>query len=77
MSRHQCSRGPYEVLSTLAVTYFLIIDMVPNRTLKRKGICLLDELQIFLHEETEQTESTFRELREGETEEEGLGLHCV
>lgn len=51
--------------------------MVPNRTLKRKGICLLDELQIFLREEIAHTEITFIELREAETEEEGLGLHCV
>jgi len=54
--------------------------MVPNRTLKRKGICLPDELQIFLHEETflyVHTEITFIELREAETEEEGLGLHCI
>lgn len=61
----------------LAVTYFLIIDMVPNLTLKRKGICLLDKLQIFLHEETAHTEITFIELREAKTEEEGLGLHGV
>lgn len=61
----------------LAVTYFLIIDMVPSLTLKRKLICLLDKLQIFLHEETAHTEITFMELREAETEEEGLGLHGV